>query len=209
MSELQDYPTNDYSKSYNTPLAEATTPFSNNKSNIGANETYKTPKQYWLIAVFLIGFIIGGGILSLFIFLTISGKVEDKSFYYFGYPFIIIWMFGWICGGGCFEFYTSIHINSFLRQITIKRIKLFFCLNKKKVIEFHNINKIIIKKDSVASIDNDDNPIQREIFKIMILLTNNQVFIATSDISDHNLESRKAFDILRNSLPSNIQIETV
>ena len=127
--DLMDYkPTNNYTPNYNTPLNEAAPPFNNNISNIGSNATYRTPKQSFLLMPFLIGIIFGGGVLALFTFLAISGTVKDNSLFYFGYPFILVWMCGFTCIPGCSEFYTSIHINSFLRQIKIKKSKIILLL---------------------------------------------------------------------------------
>ena len=66
----------------------------------------------------------------------------------------------------------------------------------------------MLKKTDINYGDNDNNVPNYRRFNIIILQKNNEVFEVSSNIIDRNFESRKVFDILRNALPSNIQIES-
>ena len=66
----------------------------------------------------------------------------------------------------------------------------------------------MLKKADINYRDNDNDVPNYRRFKIIILQKDNEVFEVSSDIIDRNFESRKVFDILRNALPSNIQIES-
>ena len=167
---------------------------------------YRTPFHFLNCILFTVGVVAGFGVLSLLTYLLVSGKVDDKSLFYFCYPFMIVWMCGFTCIPGCSVLYTSIRIDPSTRLITIKSRKMFFCCNKTKMIEIDNVQKFYIKRDSHTHYT--QNGVHYDAFKIEILPTNNEVFEVFTGVIDKNNESRKAFEFLRNSLPSNIQIET-
>ena len=206
MSELRDFPTNSYNypSGYDKPLTVGPQNF-NSPPSTGTKAFYKTPMHFFNCIFFTIGIIVGTLFLSIFTVLAIVNPPEDKSIFYFGYPFIIVWMCGFTIPSGCGALYTSIDIDPFVSLITIKTKKLFCCLSKTRVFEFNNIKKMIIKLD--PSTHYRINGVPYNAFKIEVLPTNNEIFEALSGVMDKNFESKKAFDILRNSLPSNIQVE--
>ena len=76
------------------------------------------------------------------------------------------------------------------------------CFSTKKVFPYSNVQKVIIKKDTSHSYNN------YYCFKMEILLGTNEVVHVFSGVIDKDNEGRKVCGFLRESLPSNIIVES-
>ena len=189
-----------YPGDYNSPL-EVKQPFNNNISNPGCKVTYRTPKKIGECIVCPIAFIFGIGPLILFIILFIKSK-EPSFLYIIG--FFAIWSIGMLYATGFGVIFTTIIIDPLLQTITVKSIKMFFCLNKTRNFEFKNLKKILIERDGTTI--HRENGVTFGSFKVEFLNQENEVIEIFNGVMDKNYESRKCFDAFRNSLPRNIPI---
>ena len=152
--------------------------------------------------VFFIGYIVGGGLIILMIFLYIKKKEKNLIFVII---FLIVWTLGFTCGGGLLPFYISFNINSFLGIIQIKTIKLYCCFNKTKTIPINEIQKVLIQKDNKVNYQVNDRQI--DAIEVIFQLHNQSEIKGCSGLINSNNESYKIYNFLRNSLPQNILIE--
>ena len=189
-----------YPGDYNSPL-EVKQPFNSNISNPGCKVTYRTPKNIFNCVVCPIAFFLGFGLLGLFIFLYI--KLQQNEFWYF-IGFFAIWTTGMLSASGFGVTFTTIIIDPLLQTITVRSIKMFFCLNKTRNFEFKNLKKILIERD--GSTIHRENRVTYGSFKVEFLIHTNEVIEIFKGVMDQNYESRKCFDAFRNSLPKYIPI---
>ena len=193
-----------------TPLEVAPpTPTPINYSNqnsgyVGAKAYYRTP----LSTIHCIACPLGVFAVLLFgtisLYLLVSG--ENKTGGVFGIIFITIWGLGFIGASGLGILCVSIYIDPYVKEITIKNVKMCCCFSTKKVFPYSNVQKVIIKKDKSHSYEiNDDHYYS---FKMEILLGTNEVVHVFSGVIDKDNEGRKVCGILRESLPSNIIVES-
>ena len=192
-----------------TPLEVApptATPINYNNQGsgyVGAKAYYRTPLSTFhctacpvgVFAVLLFG--------TVFIYLLVSG--EDKTFGVVGLIFITIWGLGFIGASGLGILCVSIRTDPYIKEITIKNVKMCCCFSTKKVFPYSNVQKIIIKKDTSHSYQINNNHYYS--FKMEILLATNEVVDVFSGVIDKDNEGRKVCGILRECLPSNIIVE--
>ena len=169
----------------------------------GNKTIYKTPKQtlYTIICLWNIVLMsISYGVLT---YIYISQK--DK---YVIYAFVGITIFGIILMlfGGLGVFYTWITIDRTVGIFSIKKKKLCCCFSKTKEYKIDDLKKIIIEREYKTY---SQTKTHFTFFTVEILLQNNLMITLISNYLVHNNESLKAFNILRNSLPDNIEIEYI
>ena len=115
---------------------------------------------------------------------------------------MFIWVIGMISFSGFTVLYNSITIDPLHKVIITKTNKICCCFSKKKIFEFENIKKILIEKDEDVTFKEDND--HDDYFKIEFLLQTNEVIDILTGVRDRdNNESRKAYFIMRNALPSN------
>ena len=152
--------------------------------------------------VFPISFISGFGILGLLIFLYIKNGTPEL---WYGIGFMLIWTLIMVSCSGFSVLNYSIIIDPLFGAIIVKANKMLFCFSKKEVYQFTEIKKVMVNKDIGT---HKINGVNYRSFKIEFLLQTDRVVKILTGVIDKNNESRKAFDIFRNNLPSNILFES-
>jgi hypothetical protein len=171
---------------------------SNNHS--GNNVIYKTPCKGIVCLLVSLLFILWVGMEILFTSFLIGASNAADGIYI---PFIpLIFLIISIIIGSCCNLYYSfnIDINSGVIYIDIK--KMCCCLNKKKIVLIKDIRTIIVQVDMKASYK--VNGIIHKFFEIIFVLNDGKIVEGCSGVADINGEGKKAFSILRDNLPQNI-----
>ena len=169
----------------------------------GIKTVYKTPKQSMRCIVCTIGLITMAIFYGTFTFILIRLKENDAIY---ALVFITIWGAGFLSIGGLGIFYTSITIDPTFGTFSIKKKKLCCCFSETKEYKIYELRKVIIQREYKM---NSESQNQYKVFKMEILLQNNLIITALSGLYDENNESKKVLNILRNSLPNNIEIEYI
>ena len=89
--------------------------------------------------------------------------------------------------------FTTIIIDPLLQTITIRSIKMFFCLNKTRNFEFKNLKKILIERDGTTI--HRENRVTYDSFKVEFLIQTNEVIeIFKGDISTFDTQIMKIWN---------------
>ena len=170
-------------------------------SSIPVNQTsitnahYKTPFNFLVVFICAILFVIGI-FYSIFIIALSKGNIKEILF---GFIPLILPLAGVIVGS-CMFLYYSINIDSSLRIITIRKVKLFFCFSTKKVIEINHIKQVIVQTDYSTNCFIKGE--HYNAFDVIFKLVDGNEVIGCTKIINKNGEGRKAFNIIRNALPN-------
>lgn len=168
----------------------------------GANVIYKTPYNGIICLLVSLFFIIGIGMEILIIFFFIVTNTIDRIYLLF-IP-LIFFIISIIIGSG-YNLYYSFNIDSNSGVIHIDIKKMCFCSNKKKIVLIKDIQKVIVETDFEASYKYKG--VIYIFFEINFILYDGRIVKGCSGIADYNEERKKAFSILRDSLPENIIFE--
>ena len=171
--------------------------------NPGIKTIYKTPKRSFLCICFSLGVFIMITFYGFFTFIYINQRKKDIIY---AFVFITIWCIAFMSIFGCRVLYSSITIDPISGTFLINNKKLCCCFSKTKEFKIDELKKVKIQKD--YRYYSKSNNMYR-VFKVQILLQNNLIINGFSEVLDKNNESQKAYNILRNSLPNNIDIEYI
>ena len=169
----------------------------------GIKTVYKTPKQSMRCISCTIGVVVMAIFYGTFTYVLIGLKENDAIY---GLVFITIWGIGFLSFGGLGVFYTSITIDPTYGTFSIKNKKLCCCFTEVKEYKIDELRKVRFEREYKTY---SESRRQYKVFKMEILLQNNLIITALSGLYDENNESKKVLNILRNSLPNNIEIEYI
>jgi len=193
---MTDIPTpiNDYS----TPM-EVSQQYTPNNLSEGKKVTYKTPFNCTLC--FLVcGFFFFGIFVSSFY--IIDGIIKG------GLPSLVgmlplFFSIAAIVLGSIYSLYNIFTIDINLGIIDIYSKKIFCCCNKKRIIEFNNIEQISIQTDTSKNIQTIGT--SYKVFEVIFKLNNGKNIKGITGI-ELNSEGNEVFRIFRDALPQNIPI---
>lgn len=187
---------------YNTPLNNST-PYNSNQNqpsiqvnqscnNNGSNIVYKSPCNAGIVmmgicSIFVLLF--GGSIIFMMLYqgIKIYFCLIPLIFFLIGLAMLIFGNMG-----------SSISIEPYFGTIIITKKKFLFCFNRKKIIQFNEIQQVIVES-YMSHGEEDDYPY----FRVKFKLKDGKEIEACSDSNDHG-EGRKAFEAIKNALPQNI-----
>ena len=175
--------------------------FNSNCENPSSKLTYRSPIIYQMSIIFVICFIIGFGLSCFIIYISIHNKKFKFLFYLIcSFMFLIIS----VVIGIKFNFYLNIKIDTDLGIVYIKTIKLFFFNKKSNKIEIKNISQVSIIIDPLKHFQ--INYEHYDCFKIIFKLLDGKEISGNTLVKEPFIEGNKVYDILKISLPKNIEI---
>jgi len=104
--------------------------------------------------------------------------------------------------GSCISLYVIINISSTSGTIIINKKKMCFCFSKKEIVQINDLQQVTVQTD--YSTHYEINGVHYDAFEIIFRLSDGREVKGCSGIIDKNGEGRRAFQIIRNALPSRI-----
>ena len=198
---MADFPTPfDQSPEYQTPIL--TNQVNDTNMEPSPKVFYRTPRN-WLILIFIIIPFVNGIAISCSMYYEISNNDEDNT-PLFICLFPLIFSLVGIIIGCVFPFYFTITIDNYLGIIIIRSRKFCLCCNRPNTIEIKNIEQALVEIDPNTNIRVFGTKI--DAFKLTFKLFDGRKIKAFSGVIDYKGASVKVANILRISLPKNIQI---
>ena len=198
---MADFPTPfDQSPEYQTPIL--TNQVNDTNMEPSPKVFYRTPRN-WLILIFIIIPFVNGIALLCFMYYEISNNDEDNTPLFICF-FPLIFSLAGIFLGCVFPFYFTITIDNYLGIIIIRSRKFCLCCNRPNTIEIKNIEQALVEIDPNTNIRIFGTKIYT--FKLTFKLFDGRKIKAFSGVIDYKGASVKVANILRISLPKNIQI---
>ena len=158
----------------------------------GTNASYRTPCNCIIGTLVVVFFITGFG---AFVMMILIGEL---LFSFIPLIFVIVaTIIGSVCGL-CY----SIDVETAFGTITIYKKKMFFCFNKKEIIQVNSLQQVIVQTD--YSTNYEINGVHYNAFEIIFKLNDGKEVKGFSGVIDKNGEGRRAFVLIRNALPQNI-----
>ena len=168
-------------------------------NSYGSNATYKTPCNCIVGTIVVIFFIVGIGIFSFMIATGISsGQTETILFAFIPFIFALIATIL----GSCISLYVIINISATLGTIIINKKKMCFCFSKQEIVQINDVQQVIVQTD--YSTNYEINGVHYNAFEVIFKLVDGREVKGCSGIIDKNNEGRRAFQIIRNALPTRI-----
>ena len=170
---------------------QAITPINQQNQNDVRDAIYKSPTDVGFYFFCCIFFFVGIFASSLMITIWLY---EKEIVLILTSPIPLIFTVVGSVLGINYNFSVNINISSTLATIKITHRNMFCCYNKEKIIHINEVQKIIYTV-------NDGT------FSINFKLSDEREVNGWINVNDKNLEGRRAFEILRNSLPKTIIFE--
>lgn len=204
---MTDFP-NPNSSPYYQPLNSGIPNYQNSPTPIqvnqpvnsyGSNATYKTPCNCIVGTIVVIFFIVGVGISALMVFLGISNHDVKLALIAF---FPLIFAIVATILGSCISISVVLEISATLGTIVINKKKMCFCFSKQEIVQINDLHQVIVQTD--LSTNYEINGVHYNAFEVIFKLSDGREVKGCTGIIDKNGEGRKAFQIIRNALPSRI-----
>mgnify|MGYP006873163350 CR=1 FL=1 len=180
-----------------TPIQQP--PLQVNEPNYGKSAFYKTPCNCIMGCLVVVFFIVGIGVSVLMISMGIANDETQTAL--FGLIPLIFAVIATIMGS-CISLYVTINISATLGTIIINKKKMCFCFSKQEVLQINEVQQVIVQTD--YSTTYEINGVQYNAFEVIFKLIDGREVVGCSGIIDKNNEGRKAFQILKDSLPQKI-----
>ena len=167
------------------------TPINQQNQNDGRDAIYSSPADFSFCAFAFVFFIVG--LFGSSIMIT-SWLYEKQIILLYVSPVPLLFtIIGSIFLSSC-NFWVNINISSTLGTIKITQIRICCCYNEEKIIQINEVQKIIYTV-------NDGK------FSINFKLSDEREVNGWINVSNKNAQGRRAFEIVRNSLPKTITFE--
>ena len=167
--------------------------------------TYKTPYNCTNLVFFIVGIIIGGGLMILMIYIYITEKKNSVIIFII---VIFIWTLIFNCScGGCENLYIIFSIDTYLGIIKIERVKIYRSFYEIIEIQIKNVQKVIIQKNKYERYVSNGKTI--DAIEVIFKLNNESEIKACSKLLNFNNESNKIYNFIRSSLRENISVENL
>ena len=174
-------------------------PLQVNQPNYGKNAFYKTPCNFITGCIVVSFFIAGIGASVLMIVVGISSGQTEMIF--FGLIPLLFAVIATILGS-CSSLYVTINISPTFGNIIINKKKMCFCFNKQEILQINDVQQLIVQTDPHTTYE--INGVQYNAFEVIFKLSDGREVVGCSGIIDKNGEGRRAFQIIRDSLPPKI-----
>ena len=174
-------------------------PLQVNQPNYGKNAFYKTPCNFITGCIVVSFFIAGIGASVLMIVIGISSGQTEMIF--FGLIPLLFAVIATILGS-CSSLYVTINISPTFGNIIINKKKMCFCFNKQEILQINDVQQLIAQTDPHTTYEK--NGVHYNAFKVIFKLSDGREVVGCSGIIDKNGEGRRAFQIIRESLPPKI-----
>ena len=168
-------------------------------NSYGSNVTYKTPCNCIVGFIVTIFFIVGIGVSLLMV--TTGILNGDTETILFGFTPLIFSLVATILGS-CISLYAIINISATSGLIIINKKKMCFCFSKQEVVQINDLQQVIVQTDYTTNYE--INGVHYNAFEVIFRLSDGREVKGCSGIIDKNNEGRRAFQIIRNALPSRI-----
>ena len=174
-------------------------PIQVNQPIYGKNAFYKTPCNFITGCIVVSFFIAGIGASVLMIVVGISSGQTEMIF--FGLIPLLFAVIATILGS-CSSLYVTINISPTFGNIIINKKKMCFCFNKQEILQINDVQQLIVQTDPHTTYE--INGVQYNAFEVIFKLSDGREVVGCSGIIDKNGEGRRAFQIIRDSLPPKV-----
>ena len=174
-------------------------PIQVNQPIYGKNAFYKTPCNCITGCIVVVFFIVGVGASVLMIVNGISSGETEEIF--FGLIPLLFAVIATIIGS-CTSLYVTINISPTFGNIIINKKKMCFCFSKQEILLIDDVQQVIVQTDPHTTYT--INGVHYNAFEVIFKLSGGREVVGCSGIIDKNGEGRRAFQMIRESLPPKI-----